>query len=72
LEHIYTGTHAADFSSGAKTRVSNPGYQAFQILRLGFVVAPIVAGLDTPEANAPSESGRAPGETMRSNSPAAV
>lgn len=28
------------------TRVSSPGYQAYQILRLGFVVAPILAGLD--------------------------
>ena len=37
---------AADFSSDAKTRVSSPGYQAYQILRLGFIVAPIVAGLD--------------------------
>jgi uncharacterized membrane protein YphA (DoxX/SURF4 family) len=27
-------------------RVSSPGYQAYQILRLGFTVAPIVAGLD--------------------------
>ena len=26
--------------------VSSPGYQAFQILRTGFTVAPIVAGLD--------------------------
>lgn len=25
---------------------SNPGYQAFQILRIGFTVAPILAGLD--------------------------
>ncbi|HXG84792.1 MAG TPA: hypothetical protein VNI84_12285 [Pyrinomonadaceae bacterium] len=25
---------------------SNPGYQAFQILRIGFTVAPIIAGLD--------------------------
>ena len=46
MEHIYTGAPTADFSSGAQTRVSSPGYQAYQILRLGFIVAPIVAGLD--------------------------
>lgn len=28
------------------TEVSNPGYQAYQILHLCFTVAPIVAGLD--------------------------
>lgn len=28
------------------TAVGNPAYQAFQILRAGFTVAPIVAGLD--------------------------
>lgn len=32
-------------STRAET-VSSPGYQAFQILRTGFTVAPIVAGLD--------------------------
>jgi hypothetical protein len=30
----------------AETDVSRPGYEAYQILRAGFVVAPIVAGLD--------------------------
>lgn len=34
------------FSADAKTRVSSPSYQAYKILRLGFIVAPIVAGLD--------------------------
>jgi hypothetical protein len=33
-------------ASEARADLSNPSYQAFQILRLGFVVAPIVAGLD--------------------------
>jgi len=37
---------ATDFSLGANTLVSSPSYQAYQILRLGFIVAPIVAGLD--------------------------
>jgi hypothetical protein len=30
----------------ANTEAANPGYQAYQILHLGFTVAPIVAGLD--------------------------
>ena len=46
MEHIFNGDAAADFTSDAKTRVSSPGYQAYQILRAGFIVAPIVAGLD--------------------------
>lgn len=46
MEHIFNGTPAADFSVDAKSRVSSPAYQAYQILRLGFIVAPIVAGLD--------------------------
>jgi hypothetical protein len=46
VEHIYDAGPTAEFSSDAKTRVSSHGYQAYQILRLGFIVAPIVAGLD--------------------------
>ncbi len=46
MEHIFSSNPAVDFSSDAKTRVSSPGYQAYQILRLGFIVAPVVAGLD--------------------------
>jgi hypothetical protein len=37
---------ASDLSSNLQSEVSNPSYQAYQILRLGFTVAPIVAGLD--------------------------
>src|SRR3954452_24253469 len=37
---------ASDLSANAQSEVSNPSYQAYQILRLGFTVAPIVAGLD--------------------------
>jgi len=43
---------AQAFSSSARVasrtseNVSSPAYQAFQILRTGFTVAPIVAGLD--------------------------
>jgi len=29
-----------------KADIANPGYQAYQILRIGFTVAPIIAGLD--------------------------
>ncbi len=46
MEHIFPGAAATDFSSDAETRVSSPGYQAYQILHLGFTVAPILAGLD--------------------------
>ena len=33
-------------SAKSKADIKNPGYQAFQILRIGFTVAPIVMGLD--------------------------
>ena len=33
-------------SAKSKADIKNPGYQAFQILRVGFTVAPIVMGLD--------------------------
>ena len=46
MEHIVSGSSAADFSSDAKARVSSPSRQAYQILHLGFTVAPILAGLD--------------------------
>jgi hypothetical protein len=46
VEHIYDGAQPANFTADAQTRVSSHGYQAYQILRLGFIVAPIVAGLD--------------------------
>jgi hypothetical protein len=34
------------FAAHAQARVSRPAYEAYQILHLGFTVAPIVAGLD--------------------------
>src|SRR6188474_336717 len=37
---------SARVASRTSESVSSPGYQAFQILRFGFIVAPIVAGLD--------------------------
>lgn len=33
-------------SASGENALARPGYQAFQILRVGFTVAPIVAGLD--------------------------
>lgn len=33
-------------SADARTAVDSPSYQAYQILRIGFTVAPIVAGVD--------------------------
>lgn len=46
MEHIYDGAPAANITSDEQTRVTSYGYQAYQILRLGFTVAPIAAGLD--------------------------
>lgn len=37
---------SAGVASRTSESVSSPGYQAFQILRTGFTIAPIVAGLD--------------------------
>lgn len=39
-------SNSAGMTSARAESVSSPGYQAFQILRTGFTVAPIVAGLD--------------------------
>ena len=39
-------SNSAGFTSARAESVSSPGYQAFLILRTGFTVAPIVAGLD--------------------------
>ncbi|HEX8650861.1 MAG TPA: hypothetical protein VF708_08460 [Pyrinomonadaceae bacterium] len=46
MAQAINGTAATDFSSDAQSEVSSPSYQAYKILRLGFIVAPIVAGLD--------------------------
>jgi hypothetical protein len=46
MEHIFDGNTTSDLSSDTGTRVSSPSYQAYQILHLAFIVAPIVAGLD--------------------------
>lgn len=42
IQDATTGNSSLD----AKADVSNPAYQAYQILHLAFIVAPIVAGLD--------------------------
>ena len=47
MEHIFEqSTIAAEAPATKDIDVSRPGYQAYQILHLGFTVAPIVAGLD--------------------------
>ncbi len=45
---ISTGGEAAfDRSTGiAEPRISAPAYQAYRILHIGFVVAPVIAGID--------------------------
>ena len=43
MAHTMTGDMAFSID---KAEAGNPAYQAYQILRLGFTVAPIVAGLD--------------------------
>lgn len=46
MEHIIDNpTRTASFAE-ADIDASRPAYQAYQILRMGFTVAPIVAGLD--------------------------
>ena len=46
MEHVFD--NATGFSSHIRAHadLSTPGFQAYQILRLGFTVAPILAGLD--------------------------
>lgn len=43
MEHIYDDTTTIRLSSTESVR---PAYQAYQILRLGFTIAPIAMGLD--------------------------
>ena len=47
-DSISTGAEAAFGHSAAAdpARISTPAYQAYQILHIGFVVAPVIAGLD--------------------------
>ena len=46
MEQILDSTTQFNSLNETRADVSAPGYQAYQILRLGFTVAPIVAGLD--------------------------
>jgi len=45
MQALNIETHSSSLA-GADAKTSNPGYQAYRILRFGFTVAPIVAGLD--------------------------
>lgn len=46
MEHIFENTTRIGVDSGRRTNVSEAGYEAYRILHLAFIVAPIVAGLD--------------------------
>jgi len=46
MENIYHDSPAIASPASARAEASAPAYQAYQILHLGFTVAPIVAGLD--------------------------
>lgn len=46
MEHIFEGNTGENLSTGAEAQVTSPARQAYQILHLGFTVAPILAGLD--------------------------
>jgi hypothetical protein len=46
MEHIFDNTTRIGVDSGMQTDVSEAGYEAYRILHLAFIVAPIVAGLD--------------------------
>ena len=46
MEHIFDDTARIHLDSGVQTGVSAAGYEAYRILHLAFIVAPIVAGLD--------------------------
>ncbi len=47
MEQVIAGTNTGrTVSTTGEITASNPSYQAYQILRFGFTVAPIIAGLD--------------------------
>ena len=46
MEHVFDRTAKIGTLSAANASDSRPGYQAYQILHIGFTVAPILAGLD--------------------------
>ncbi len=46
MEHVFDRTAKIGTLSAANASDSQPGHQAYQILHIGFTVAPILAGLD--------------------------
>jgi hypothetical protein len=46
MEHIFDNPAGINSLSATEARTEGPAYQAYQILHLGFTVAPLVAGLD--------------------------
>jgi uncharacterized membrane protein YphA (DoxX/SURF4 family) len=46
MEHVLNNTAGVATRSAIGATISSPARQAYQILRVGFTVAPIVAGLD--------------------------
>src|SRR5258705_7007775 len=46
MEQVRDNTSGFTSRAVVSSNISAPGYQAYQILRLGFTVAPILAGLD--------------------------
>jgi len=46
MAHAIDATHAASAGPSPRSLWSDPVYQAWQLLHVGFTVAPIVAGLD--------------------------
>jgi hypothetical protein len=46
MENVFTTADARSASSVDDKTTARPSYQAYQILRLGFTIAPIAAGLD--------------------------
>ena len=47
MEHVFSQSDTPTIAvSDRENVVARPSYQAYQILRLGFTVAPIVAGID--------------------------
>ena len=46
MEHIFDNTARLGIESRVQTNASDASYEAYRILHLAFIVAPIVAGLD--------------------------
>lgn len=46
MEHVFSSSAGIASTNRETATTADPSYQAYQILRTGFTVAPIVAGLD--------------------------